>query len=58
MRQLTSAQKKLLDKTLKNNPEIRECDDLPDEVWDMIVELNDTEILYDEVNKYIRQKDL
>ena len=31
-------------------------DDLPSEIWDKLEEINDTEILYQEVNRYIEDK--
>ena len=56
MRQLTVSQKKLLDKTLKENSNIQSVDDLPNEVWEQLEEMNDTEILWQEANRYINDK--
>jgi len=66
MRALTFAQKTLLNKTmLENEPTpneksmfgnenvIRGYENLPDEVWNKLVEMNDTEILHQEVNRFI-----
>lgn len=66
MRQLTAKQKKLLTATLeKATPtgfdglkDISSCpitsvDSLPADVWDELQEINDTEILWQEVNRFI-----
>lgn len=53
MRQLTVSQKKLLDKAMVENPSIQTVDDLPIEVWEKLEELNDTEILWQETNRYL-----
>jgi len=53
MRSLTKKQKELLDKTLKKNDDIRTSDDLPIYVWEELEKINDTEILYQEVDRYI-----
>lgn len=67
MRQLTKSQKNIIEGTLKYheptadekslfskmNP-IRTADDLPDEVWDELVKINDTEILWQNVNSFIQ----
>ena len=58
MRQLTVSQKKLLDKALieYNDLNISSVDDLPLSIWDKLVEINDTEILDQEVNRYLNDK--
>lgn len=53
MRQLTASQKKLLNSEMQKNPDIQTVDDLETKVWDKLEELNDTEILYQEVNRYL-----
>lgn len=50
MRQLTKAQKKLLDQQPK---EVIDVDTLPPAVWKRLQEMNDTEILWQEVNRYL-----
>lgn len=60
MRRLTSKQKKLLTATLElyqpkspGDNSIKSVDDLPDSVWQELEKINDTEILYQEVNRFI-----
>ena len=57
MRQLTSKQKKLLDKVSDERKELGfktlSIDDLPDGVFQKLEEINDTEILWQEVNSYL-----
>lgn len=66
MRQLTAKQKKLLDQVMLNyEPDengksmfgntnsIMTTEDLPVGVWTQLREINDTEILWQEVNRYI-----
>ena len=60
MRQLTKKQKNLLDKWLQENsplPGLAVCDAvqdyLPNELWQELERINDTEILYQNVNRYI-----
>jgi len=60
MRQLTKKQKNLLDKWLQENsplPGLAVCDVvrdyLPNELWEELQKINDTEILYQNVNNYI-----
>lgn len=66
MRQLTSSQKKLLTKVLTENEPtpneammfgnvnpVRDCDTLPGGVWEKLEAMNDTEILWQEVNRFI-----
>jgi len=49
-------QKKLLDQEMKSDPGIKGADDLPLEVWEKLESINDTEILYQEVDRYINDK--
>lgn len=53
MRQLTVNQKKLLNKAMEENPNAQTVEDLPNEVWEQLEEMNDTEILWQEVNRYL-----
>lgn len=54
MRQLTSKQKKLLEKTLHHNQGlINNWMDLPEEIWNELEEINNTEILTQEVDRFI-----
>lgn len=53
MRQLTSRQKKLLDKQPLS---ITSYVDLPSEVWDELERINNTEILWQEVNRYLMDR--
>ena len=60
MRNLTKKQKNLLDKWLKENsplPGLAVCDAvqdyLPNDLWEELQRINDTEILYQNVNRYI-----
>lgn len=54
MRQLTHRQKKLLDQVLENtHTPIYTVDDLPIEIWEELEAINDTEILWQECNRYI-----
>lgn len=69
MRELTKSQKKLLDNWFKEkeptekekmffgkqNP-ITNADALTTEQWDSLTKINDTEILYQEVNRYLMDK--
>jgi hypothetical protein len=59
MRQLTSKQKKLIDKwfaTRQNDLPYGGIKDLPDDLWAELEEINDTEILYQNVDRYILDK--
>ena len=49
MRKLTRKQKKILDQF----KHINGIDKLPYDVWDEIQEINDTEILYQNVDRYL-----
>ena len=55
MRQLTAKQKKVLSQALKDYSDlnIQNSDDLPSSIWDKLTEINDTEILWQEVNRFI-----
>lgn len=46
-------QKTVLDRAMALNPDIREPNDLPKEVYAELERINDTEILYQEINRYI-----
>jgi len=50
MRQLTVRQKKLLN-TMPTN--CQSVDDLPAGIWQRLEAMNDTEILWQEVNRYL-----
>lgn len=58
MRQLTIKQKKVLDQALIDYKDlnIKTYEDLPFSVWDKLTAINDTEILWSEVNRYINDK--
>lgn len=49
MRQLTARQKKLLN----SYNHVMYVEELPEEVWLRLIDLNDTEILYQEVQRYL-----
>ena len=63
MRQLTKQQKTLLAKTLKQLNKrdvlgeltlaIYTADDLSSDIWQQLEEIHDTEVLYQEVNRFI-----
>lgn len=53
MRQLTIRQKKLLDMAMASDSEIRDVEDLSPAVWEGLRKINDTEILWQEANRYI-----
>ena len=65
MRELTKQQKKVLNDIMRGNEDlvnpngmkadnpIRSAEDLPDEIWDKLEELNNTEVLYQNVNAFI-----
>ena len=61
MRSLTSKQKKVLDAWAKNNPDKLHIgfsvdDDLDTDTWQTLESINDTEILWQEVNRYMSDK--
>ena len=72
MRQLTVKQKKRIDKWIdqeknivdgviahppfKNRGYNLDVEDMPSEIFDELVRMNDTEILYQEVNRYVMDK--
>jgi hypothetical protein len=56
MRQLTKSQKKLLDKWFAANPSIYDMDSLSSEQRQTLQTINDSEILYQEVNRYLMDK--
>jgi len=53
MRQLTISQKKLLNKVMEENPSTQTVNDLPNGIWEELESMNDTEILWQEVNRYL-----
>lgn len=54
MRQLTAKQKVLLTKIFNNNPTtVYSVDDLTAEEWQKVESINDTEILWQEVNRFL-----
>lgn len=55
MRQLTVKQKKLLDKVYIET-KINNWDDLPIEIINQLESINNTEILWSEVNRYLGDK--
>ena len=54
MRLLTKKQKKILD----NYRNISRLEDLPDGVFEQLEKINDTEILWSEVNRYLNDNHL
>jgi len=61
MRQLTKSQKKLLDQYVNDNIKtLRYCDEhvhnLPNNMLVKIIQINDTEILYQNIQHYIDDK--
>ena len=56
MRKLTASQKKLIDITLTSDKEINSVDTIPNLVWLKLEAINNTKILYQEVNRYIVDK--
>lgn len=49
MRQLTVKQKKVLDQF----SDMKSHEELPIQAWDKLTEINDTEILWSETNRYL-----
>jgi len=58
MRQLTIRQKKLLDKVMAEDKEIDSIDTLPVDIWEQLESINNTEILCQEVNRYMNDKSM
>lgn len=54
MRELTVGQKRILDGQAKNG--ITNIDELPMKIWEQLKTINDTEILYQNVNRYLNDK--
>lgn len=52
MRKLTSKQKKILDE-LYFKLDISSVEDIPEDIWELIESINDTEILYQECDRYL-----
>lgn len=56
MRQLTAKQKKLIRQWfLSEKMRVHDADDLTAEQWEILENINDTEILYQEVNSFISE---
>jgi len=53
MRQLTTKQKIILTDYIHDYPECNSYEDLPSDIWDTLVKINDTEILWQEVNRFL-----
>lgn len=53
MRDLTKRQKELLTKWYKEDKNIRDVEGLPFEKWEELQQINDTEILYQNVNNFL-----
>ena len=53
MRQLTVRQKKLLDTVPMD---CQDVDSLPEGIWEKLQAINDTEILWQEVNRYLTDR--
>ena len=57
MRNLAQRQKKLLKEYFNNNKEniygFNHVDDFPVDLWDCLIAINDTEVLYQNCNSYI-----
>jgi len=56
MRVLTKKQKKILDEWVENDSSLHFADKLSLEQWDILENINDTEILWQEVNRYLLDK--
>ena len=56
MRQLTKQQKKYLDEVFNSNTTIYDVDQLSPEQWQTLEDMNDTEILWQEANRYLSDK--
>ena len=56
MRRLTSRQKKYLDKVIGKRDAVYSVTDLTNDEWQDLQKINDTEILYQEVNRYLDDK--
>lgn len=57
MRRITIKQKRVIDIYMDSvDEEVTSAKDLSEKIWDKLVEINDTEILWQEVNNYIEDK--
>lgn len=56
MRQLTVKQKKVIDEAMRKDPEISRWDELDIDTIILLEKINDTEILSQEVNRYMHDK--
>lgn len=56
MRQLTVKQKKVIDEAMRKDPEVSRWDELDIDTIILLEKINDTEILSQEVNRYMHDK--
>jgi hypothetical protein len=56
MRQLTVKQKKVIDEVMRKDPEVSRWDELDIDTIILLEKINDTEILSQEVNRYMHDK--
>ena len=56
MRQLTVKQKKVIDEVMTKDPEVGNWDELDIDTIILLEKINDTEILSQEVNRYMHDK--
>ncbi|MFA6006918.1 MAG: hypothetical protein WC764_04325 [Candidatus Paceibacterota bacterium] len=56
MRQLTARQKKVIDRFMIENPDARTVDDIGVDILLELERINDTEILYNEISRYMSDK--
>jgi len=54
VRDLTKKQKRLIGKWMTENQEIWKAEDLTDAQWQTLEDINNTEVLYQNVNCFIR----
>lgn len=54
MRDLTKKQKRLIGEWMTENQEIWKAEDLTDTQWQTLEDINNTEVLYQNVNSFIR----
>ena len=55
-RVLTSRQKKVLDKIAEESPDVVDVEGLLEEEWDKLVDINDNELLWQNVDRYLSDK--
>ena len=56
MRKLTASQKKVIDRAMIADSNLRSWDDLPYEVIEEIIRINNTEVLWSETNRYMHDQ--